>query len=79
MDSPWNTDLDEAPEETEVELACLVGDDQTRLFARLHWFDAKDNTRVQHWQSTWDGAPLPAHFTPYAWAIARDVPDPAAF
>lgn len=72
-------DFDTVPEATEVLLFCATGRGETVCLARLHWFvetaDDKTQERVLRWQSTWDGARVPAEWTPYAWATF-DAPDP---
>jgi len=72
-------DLDAVKIGQEVLLFCEVGADLTGCLARPAWVDEPGNpgTRVVRWQSTWDGATIPAHWTPYAWE-SIDPPDPAA-
>jgi hypothetical protein len=63
--------LDDVRPGEQVLLFCLVGSDQTAVVAQRHWFEETVGDHASErrlwWRITWDGAPLPANWSPYAY------------
>lgn len=78
----WSLEMDAAPEDREVLLACTAmgdADSVCRVLAQREWFEVNENERVLGWKSTLAGERLDTWLVPYAWCDPPTPPDPESF